>query len=176
MSARLHPDDLAALADLVAQRVVAVLTESRPGPVLLTAAEVARQFGVSAEWVRENADRLGVLRLGDGPRPRLRFDPDVVGAALTARWASERSQVEKPPRRLGRATAPDRERAGEAGLLSSSRSTPRSPRKKRADAAQRLRPGDEERPLAAPEPTRPRSASGAAGRAPRAATERSQHG
>lgn len=84
---RLHPDDLAALADMVAHRVVELLPEAAPAAslLLLTAADVARRFGVSADWVRENADRLGVIRLGDGPRPRLRFDADRVAAALSSR-------------------------------------------------------------------------------------------
>lgn len=45
---------------------------------LLTSAEVAARFGVSAAWVRERADQLGAIRLGTGSRPRLRFDPEVV--------------------------------------------------------------------------------------------------
>lgn len=104
--ARLHPDDLAALADLVAERVLAGLAEER-GPDederLLTAAEVARRFRVSPEWVRENAGRLGVLRLGDGPRPRLRFDPERVAEELSARPVRGRSDAPNgPPGRVSR--------------------------------------------------------------------------
>src|SRR4051812_11744587 len=95
MTERLHPEDLARLADLVAERVAArLLAESTDAhaPELLTAREVAERFGVSAEWVRENADRLGVIRLGDGPRPRLRFDGEQVHAALTVRDAGGGSE------------------------------------------------------------------------------------
>jgi hypothetical protein len=45
---------------------------------LLTAAEVAARFSVDRSWVYAHARELGVLRIGDGPRPRLRFDPGVV--------------------------------------------------------------------------------------------------
>src|SRR4051794_27180099 len=99
MIARLHPDDLAALADLVAERVAARLGTDRPERDLLTAQEVAGHFGVSAEWVRENAERLGVVRLGDGPRPRLRFVSERVMAAMTAREEGGGSDAQKPSRR-----------------------------------------------------------------------------
>lgn len=111
--ARLHLADLDALADLVAERIVARLSADatgrlgvrtparvaepeklRNGPErLLTAREVAERYGVTPEWVRENAARLGVIRLGAGPRPRLRFDPEMVAAALTGRSGRERSEV-----------------------------------------------------------------------------------
>lgn len=106
VSGRLHPDDLTVLADLVAERVLAALAEDRrPGDEerLLTAAEVARRFGVSPEWVRENADRLGGLRLGDGPRPRLRFDPARVAEEVSARPLRGRSDgSDRPPERVSR--------------------------------------------------------------------------
>ena len=148
--ARLHPDDLAALAELVSERVVARLrsadattngTSGSPWPVggreserertvLLTAQEVARRFGVSAEWVRDHRDELGVVRLGDGPRPRLRFDPEIVVEALTRRSKCRRSETEEP--RSGLAGDEARRLAkGQRHLdfCPSSRSTPRSTRK-----------------------------------------------
>jgi hypothetical protein len=81
--ARLHPADLETLADLVADRLAERLGAS-PGPAdaLLTAAQVARRFGVTAEWVRDHAGELGAVRLGDGPRPRLRFALEDVTRAL----------------------------------------------------------------------------------------------
>lgn len=79
----------AALVEAVARRVVELLRDeglaAPPEPRLLDAAEVAARFGVSAEWVRDHADDLGAVRLGDGPRPRLRFDPETVREALSAR-------------------------------------------------------------------------------------------
>src|SRR4051794_26213047 len=68
--------------DVVARRVVALLDRAGEAPALLTAAQVARRFGVARSWVYAHADELGVVRLGDGPRPRLRFDPAVVAQVL----------------------------------------------------------------------------------------------
>lgn len=49
---------------------------------LLTAAEVARRFSVERSWVYAHARELGVVKLGGGPRPRLRFDPAVIAQRL----------------------------------------------------------------------------------------------
>jgi hypothetical protein len=49
---------------------------------LVSAAEIARRFGVSRAWVYENADQLGAVRLGRGARPRLRFAPEKVEKRL----------------------------------------------------------------------------------------------
>ena len=68
--------------DLVTRRVVAVLGGTAEPAPLLTAAQVARRFGVTRSWVYAHADELGVVRLGDGPRPRLRFDPAIVAQVL----------------------------------------------------------------------------------------------
>jgi hypothetical protein len=68
--------------DLVARRVAALLGRADRSPALLTAAEVATRFGVERAWVYAHAHELGVIRLGDGPRPRLRFDPAVVEQLL----------------------------------------------------------------------------------------------
>src|ERR1700690_3814881 len=43
---------------------------------LVTAQELADTLGVSPETVYAHAEELGARRLGDGPRPRLRFDLD----------------------------------------------------------------------------------------------------
>jgi hypothetical protein len=58
---------------------------SMPGGGLLTASEVAVAFNVTRGWVYVHADELGAIRLGDGPRPRLRFDPAIVTQRLQAR-------------------------------------------------------------------------------------------
>jgi len=90
---RLHPDDLDRLADLVVDRLAARLDGTRePTGQLVDAAEIARRFGVSAEWVRTHSIELGAVRLGDGPRPRLRFDVTEVAEALGAREARRGSE------------------------------------------------------------------------------------
>jgi|SRR5271165_1474970 len=74
----------------IAERVAELLgRDHRQRPVeaarLLEASELARRLGVSREWVYEHATELGAIGIGDGPRPRLRFDPEVAEAALAAR-------------------------------------------------------------------------------------------
>jgi hypothetical protein len=64
-------------------REVARLTG--PGGGLPTANEVAAAFNVARGWVYAHADELGAIRLGEGPRPRLRFDPAVVTQRLQKR-------------------------------------------------------------------------------------------
>jgi hypothetical protein len=78
---RLDPETI----DAIARRVADLLDEGSPLPRLLTAGEVAERLAVSEAWVRENADRLGGVRLADGSRPRLRFDPAAVAEALDLR-------------------------------------------------------------------------------------------
>ena len=89
------------LADVIVVRVVEVLRQerslqtSRPA-VWLDAQEVARQLGVSREWVYEHANELGAMRIGGGPRPRLRFRAD--GLDRSAREPDCRPERRKPSR------------------------------------------------------------------------------
>ena len=85
--ARLHPDDLESIARRSAELVLAALdtASAARGAQLVDAAEVARRFGVDRGWVYAHADELGAVRLGTSRRPRLRFDPERVSAALTSR-------------------------------------------------------------------------------------------
>jgi hypothetical protein len=59
---------------------------------LVDAGTLAAELGVSRGYVYEHADELGALRLGNGPRARLRFDPLAARAALTCH-GGERSQA-----------------------------------------------------------------------------------
>jgi hypothetical protein len=130
--------------EAIAVRVVELLEERGPGTAagqeMITAEEVARRFGVKAAWVRRNADRLGAVRLGDGPRARLRFDPERVAAALSSRSngvASDPPAVGSPtgipPRRRRRS----RSASGGNPPASSLRSAPLP----KAAPATRQRPG-----------------------------------
>lgn len=75
----LHPDIIDAVArrflELVRQETTA--TGADP-PDLLTVAEVAARLRMSPKWVYAHQRRLGVIKLGDGPKARLRFDPRAV--------------------------------------------------------------------------------------------------
>lgn len=81
--------------EAVATRVADLLRVGQASAQLVDATEIARRFGVSRDFVYDHADDLGAVRLGNGPKARLRFDPAKVGRAL-------RKPTEKPapqPRR-----------------------------------------------------------------------------
>jgi hypothetical protein len=77
----LHPE----LIDAVARRFLELVHEvgtvtgrDPPARDLLTVAEVAERLKMSPKWVYAHQRRLGVIKLGDGPKARLRFDPRAV--------------------------------------------------------------------------------------------------
>jgi hypothetical protein len=72
------------LVDAVARRVIELLQDSAPRPSaqLLTVSEIATRYRVRPSWVYAHKRELGVIRLGDGPKARLRFDAAVVASAL----------------------------------------------------------------------------------------------
>ncbi len=75
----LHPE----LIDAVARRFLELVREAGTAtgadpPDLLTVAEVAERLKMSPKWVYAHQRRLGVIKLGDGPKARLRFDPRAV--------------------------------------------------------------------------------------------------
>ena len=85
------------LADLVAARVVELLErrDRRPTPGLVTAAEMAQRLGVRKSWVYANQEQLGAIRLGDGPRARLRFDLEQATSGIDRRREAEVRQRPK---------------------------------------------------------------------------------
>ena len=103
-----------AFVDAVARRVVDLLREEGElpleGPRLMTVSQVRDEFGVSADWLYANAEALGAIRLGPGPRARLRFDRKTIAGRI-AKVASEASRTR---RQRPRETANTRE---EPGLL-----------------------------------------------------------
>jgi hypothetical protein len=99
--------------DAGARRVVELLREesaaSREGPRLLTVAAVSQEFGVSTDWLYANAGRLGAIRLGSGPRARLRFDRATIAdrIAKVASNASRERSSWRGKRRRGTPTGAD---------------------------------------------------------------------
>lgn len=73
--------------DAVAEHLAEVLSPAPANVGLIDAQELAEQLGVARDWVYANAERLGGVRLGDGPRARLRFDAERARQALTANAA-----------------------------------------------------------------------------------------
>lgn len=95
----------------IAAAVVAHLADTNPhtDAPLIDAAEVARRHGVTRSWAYDHAGDLGALRLGNGTRARLRFDPATVAAYLdrgrpTATTAP--SPLTRPDRSRPRAKRP----------------------------------------------------------------------
>lgn len=87
--------------EAIAREVAQLLgRDDQPGARgMLTARQVAARFNVERGWVYAHADELGVVRLGRGPRPRLRFDPAVVAQHLLAR--SARAAAAPSPSHVG---------------------------------------------------------------------------
>jgi hypothetical protein len=78
----------------VAHAVVELLADTQPpAGRLVDAAELARLLGVTRATVYEYAERLGAVRLGDGPRGRLRFDAERAVAA----WRDPEPEPEPEP-------------------------------------------------------------------------------
>lgn len=106
----------AATIEAIARRVVELL--ERRGlqrRELIDAAELARRFGIERSWVYSRAIELGAVKLGDGPKPRLRFDPEI--AARVLRTVGEGSAADPPARSGERAGQPQRGRGSEVRLL-----------------------------------------------------------
>ena len=102
--------------EAIARRVVELL--ERRGlqrRELVDAAELARRFGIERSWVYSHAIELGAIKLGDGSKPRLRFDPEI--AARVLRVVGEGSAADPPARSGERAGQPQRDRGSEVRLL-----------------------------------------------------------
>jgi predicted DNA-binding transcriptional regulator AlpA len=93
------------LGDTIVERVIGVLRAEGIIPqtpttaMWLDAKEVAQRLGFDRDWVYEHAEDLGASRIGTGPRPRLRFPPDIVdvrGGKLTSREAGTESSKRRP--------------------------------------------------------------------------------
>jgi hypothetical protein len=88
------------VAALLEPRLVEALTihaEESAGS-LVDASTVADALGVTRAWVYEHSDELGAVRLGEGDRPRLRFDVEVARERMGA--------ASPPPRRSNGSRSP----------------------------------------------------------------------
>jgi hypothetical protein len=82
----LDDDDIDAIAERAAMRVVQLLGPPRAvAGQLLDPKELAGTLKVSVDYVYAHAVDLGVMRLGDGPKARLRFDLQTAQTAMRAR-------------------------------------------------------------------------------------------
>lgn len=89
---KLTPDEIDAIVSRVA-KLLQSRTGARPArprhPRLMTAAEVARWWGIERSWVYAHAEELGARKIGIGERPRLRFDPEEVSERIAALGSSQ---------------------------------------------------------------------------------------
>jgi len=88
----LDAEDIEAIAERVAERLRAQGL-GRYGD----AQAVCARFGVSVDYVYAHASRLGAIRLGEGPKARLRFDLAEVERRLLGN-GREREPAPKPRR------------------------------------------------------------------------------
>lgn len=87
----------------IAQRVVQLLHHERDQlddradslRDLMDAGELARHLGLTRAWVYEHAQQLGAIPVGDGPRPRLRFDLQTAKKALNTRQRQDETVARK---------------------------------------------------------------------------------
>jgi len=93
------PDGLEDLAERIAGRVAEILTRGRRlDPTQnewLTAGQLAARLGVTPQWVYDHQNELGVVRLGSGRKPRLRFPPETAPRTEPKnpdRWPQDRRE------------------------------------------------------------------------------------
>ncbi len=104
-----------------------------PSAPLVDAAELARRLGIERSWVYAHASELGALRLGRGPRARLRFDFEIVIARMRIAMESDdrgpkARQRRSPAHEPGPDLLPIKERGELTADVGSARGT-RVPRK-----------------------------------------------
>jgi hypothetical protein len=87
--------------EAIAQRV-AELLRPRVAIGLVGVDEVVARFGVSRSYVYDHANELGAIRLGDGPKARLRFDLEQVALTLKATNPAEPRATDRAADRRGR--------------------------------------------------------------------------
>jgi hypothetical protein len=89
--------------EALALRLAELVSDGPCTERLIDASAVARRHGVSRAFVYEHADELGAIRVGIGPRPRLRFDRATVDERLAAgrdqrsQQANTRSEATRQP-------------------------------------------------------------------------------
>lgn len=98
---RLDPETVEKIARRVVELLEARGLQQRE---LVDASALAKRFGIERSWVYSHAIELGVVKLGNGAKPRLRFDPEV--AARVLRRVDEEPAADPPARSGKRADQP----------------------------------------------------------------------
>ena len=101
--------------EAVARRVAELLrNEPAEFEPLIDAAEAARRLRVSRATIYAKANELGAVRLGHGPKARLRFDPRRIRDALPTMQAADAGRA---PSRSARRRRRQRTKADSQPLL-----------------------------------------------------------
>jgi len=98
---RLDPETVEKIARRVVELLEARGLQQRE---LVDASALAKRFGIERSWVYSHAIELGAVKLGNGAKPRLRFDPEV--AARVLRRVGEEPAADPPARSGKRAGQP----------------------------------------------------------------------
>ncbi len=77
--------DVEAIAEATAARLAEIVSAAPGTFALVDARQLARDLGVSLDYVYGHASELGAMRLGSGPKARIRFDLDRARQALETR-------------------------------------------------------------------------------------------
>ena len=76
--------DVDAIVDAIAHKVAEIVAARSTTFAFVDARELAEELGVSIDYVYAHATQLGAIRLGSGPKARIRFDLDRARQALEA--------------------------------------------------------------------------------------------
>ncbi len=88
----LTASDVEAIVEAIARRVVEIVVARSTMFGLVDARELAEELGVSIDYVYAHATELGAMRLGSGPKARIRFDLHGARQALEARTRRSHGQ------------------------------------------------------------------------------------
>jgi hypothetical protein len=121
VGAELTPQAIEQIARRVAQLLRSAPRENPPADdgsrPLVDAKELATLLGLTRDWVYEHAGELGAIPLGDGRRPRLRFDPVLAAERLKRQRRRPVDQpVEAVPAIEGPPRAQPRRRRNESNV------------------------------------------------------------
>ena len=81
----LSAGDVDAIAEATARKLAELVADRGKTFGLVGPRELAEGLGVSLDYVYAHATELGAMRLGSGPKARIRFDLDGARRALEAR-------------------------------------------------------------------------------------------
>jgi hypothetical protein len=94
--------DVEAIAEATAVKL-AELVRAKPRTFgLVDARQLAADLGVSVDYVYAHATELGAVRLGSGPKARIRFDLDRARQALEALTGGSNGVSRRPSRSRSR--------------------------------------------------------------------------